>query len=201
MFGGVLVIDDMKRATAIWAYTLSMEKVLRDYIERGILDEGLFSRFEGEMSKQIHLYDVPGAHLSYIGEVLIDPYRNKDMYCSVSLTELARQKNPTNPSYVIQAWLRDYKTIEFLRLWEQQSNPEFENQACDKLIDQMKNTTFTLTPKQWIEQTKAIGLKSKQGKGGGTIAHADIACEFHMWLDPKFKMDVVKEFRAGLIQS
>ena len=36
-----------------------------------------------------------------------------------------------------------------------------------------------MTPKLWIDRTKAIGIVSKQGKFGGTFAHPMIACEFN----------------------
>lgn len=35
-----------------------------------------------------------------------------------SLTETAKKKNPDNPSYVIQSWLRDINTLQFLYLWK-----------------------------------------------------------------------------------
>lgn len=37
--------------------------------------------------------------------------------------------------------------------------------------------SFSLTAKQWIEKTSAIGLVSKSGRYGGTYAHKDIAFE------------------------
>lgn len=194
-------MDEVKRARAIWAYTLSLEKVFKNLIDNEILDETIFRELEGTLAKQISLMDIPGAHLSYTGKILTEPYKESDLYMPVSLTDLARNKNNSNPSYIIQAWLRDYENIEFLKLWEIQHNPNFNAEACEELIVQMKNSTFTLTPKQWIDKTNAIGLTSKQGKGGGTSAHPDIAVEFHMWLDPKFRMDVVKKYRNALIED
>ena len=52
-----------------------------------------------------------------------------------------------------------------------------------------------MTPQHWIEQTKAIGLQSKSGRyGGGTYAHTDIAFEFASWINPEFKLYLIKEF-------
>ena len=48
--------------------------------------------------------------------------------------------------------------------------------------------SFTVTPKQWINKTNAIGLVSKQGENGGTFAHPDIAGDFHIWLYPEFRL-------------
>jgi hypothetical protein len=55
--------------------------------------------------------------------------------------------------------------------------------------------SFTMTPKQWIEKTRAIGLVSKQGRYGGTFAHKDIAFEFASWVSVKFKLYLIKEFQ------
>ena len=35
---------------------------------------------------------------------------------------------------------------------------------------------------------------SKAGRYGGTYAHKDIAFEFGMWISPKFKLLLIKEF-------
>jgi hypothetical protein len=55
--------------------------------------------------------------------------------------------------------------------------------------------SFTLTPKQWIEKTSAVGLISKQGRYGGTYAHKDIAYEFASWISVEFKLYLIKEFQ------
>lgn len=55
--------------------------------------------------------------------------------------------------------------------------------------------SFTLTPKQWIEKTGAIGIISKAGRYGGTYAHKDIAFEFASWISVEFKLYLIKEFQ------
>lgn len=65
----------------------------------------------------------------------------------ISLTDLARKENSDNPSYVIQSWLRSKNTIEFLRFWERDNNPDFDNEACYSLLDALKSSSFTLTAK------------------------------------------------------
>lgn len=54
--------------------------------------------------------------------------------------------------------------------------------------------TFVLSTAEWINKTNAIGLYVKRGKYGGTYAHKDIAFEFGMWISPKFKLLLIKEF-------
>lgn len=110
----------------------------------------------------------------------------------VSLTELVRAHSEGTPGYVIQSWLRNENTLAFLNLWEKENNPTYCEHAYLELLEKKKAASFTLTPKQWIDQTKAIGIVLKQGKPGGTFAHPMIACEFASWLTPEFKMLLLK---------
>jgi hypothetical protein len=55
--------------------------------------------------------------------------------------------------------------------------------------------SFSLTPKQWIEKTCAVGLVSHAGRYGGTYAHKDIAFEFASWVSVEFKLYLIKEFQ------
>ena len=119
----------------------------------------------------------------------------------VSLTEYARRKNPTNPSYVIQSWLRDKNTIEFLRLWEKENNPEFNNEEAEALVRRISERSFTLTTKVWIDQTKAAGIISKRGNHGGTLAHRDIAIDFIVWLFPEKRYELVKMIGSRIFDS
>lgn len=110
----------------------------------------------------------------------------------ISLTEVARSHSEDAPGYVIQSWLRSGNTLAFLNLWEQENNPNYSETGYAELLKRKKTASFTLTPKLWIDQTKAIGIVSKQGKNGGTFAHPMIACEFASWIAPEFKMQLLK---------
>lgn len=105
-----------------------------------------------------------------------------------SLTEIARAHSEDAPGYVIQCWLRNGSTLAFLNLWEKKHNSDYDEAGYMELLEKKKAASFTLTPKLWIERTKAIGIVSKQGKFGGTFAHPMIACEFASWVAPEFKM-------------
>lgn len=109
-----------------------------------------------------------------------------------SLTEIARAHSEDAPGYVIQSWLRSGNTLAFLNLWEEEHNPDYDEAGYMELLEKKKAASFTLTPKLWIERTKAIGIVSKQGKSGGTFAHPMIACEFASWVAPEFKMLLLK---------
>lgn len=110
----------------------------------------------------------------------------------ISLTEIARAHSKDAPGYVIQSWMRSGNTLAFLNLWEKENNPDYCEDAYMELMEKKKAASFTLTPKLWINQTKALGLMSKQGKFGGTFAHPMIACEFASWLTPEFKILLLK---------
>ena len=110
----------------------------------------------------------------------------------ISLTEVARAHSEDAPGYVIQSWLRSGNTLAFLNLWEQENNPNYSETGYAELLKRKKTASFTLTPKLWIDQTKAIGIVSKQGKNGGPFAHPMIACEFASWIAPEFKMQLLK---------
>lgn len=80
-------------------------------------------------------------------------------------------------------------------LWEQLHNPNFNPVEFDGIRMQTGLNSFSLTPKQWIEQTNAIGITSEAGRYGGTYAHRDIAFEFATWISVEFKLYLIKEFQ------
>ena len=55
--------------------------------------------------------------------------------------------------------------------------------------------TFTLSAKEWIEKTNAIGIYVQAGRYGGTYAHKDIAFEFGSAISPIFKLYLLKEYQ------
>ena len=113
----------------------------------------------------------------------------------LSLTDIARKKNPYEPKDVVKNWLRLRSTIEFLGLWEQLYNPNFKGVEFDSFKNESGSNAFTLTPQRWVEKTSAIGIISKSGRGGGTYAHKDIAFEFASWISPEFKLYVIKDYQ------
>lgn len=113
----------------------------------------------------------------------------------VSLTEIARQYTEDSPGYVIQSWMRSRNTLEFLRQWENDMNGEFDDRACGDLIHQAYTTSLTVTPSLWIRKTHAVGMRVKQGKGGGVRAYPEIAADFELWLNPKERLALVRAVR------
>jgi len=113
----------------------------------------------------------------------------------ISLTDIARHKDPINTDDIIKNWLRNRNTIELLGFWEQLHNPDFKPVEFDGFRKQAGLNSFTMTPKKWIESTNAKGIISKSGRYGGTFAHKDIAFEFASWVSIEFKLFIIKEFQ------
>lgn len=114
----------------------------------------------------------------------------------ISLTDMARHKNPIAPKDVVKNWLRLRSTIDFLGLWEELNNPNFKGVEFDSFKSHAGENAFTLSPQQWVKATNAIGIVSKSGRyGGGTYAHKDIAFEFASWLSPEFKLYIIKDYQ------
>ena len=125
-------------------------------------------------------------------EVSIQWNMERDDY--ISLTDIAKVKDSDNPRYIIQNWMRNRNTIEFLGVWESLYNPNFNRVEFDAFRSQAGLNSFVMTPQKWIEATAAIGIVSKAGRYGGTYAHKEIAFEFAAWISVEFKLYLVKEF-------
>lgn len=125
-------------------------------------------------------------------EITVQTRNEADYIC---LTDIARYKDAQRTDDLIRNWLRNRNTIEFLGIWEQLNNPGFNPVEFDGFRKQAGLNSFTLTPRQWIETTGAIGIVSKAGRYGGTFAHKDIAFEFASWVSVEFKLYLIKEFQ------
>ena len=123
-------------------------------------------------------------------EIAIMQKHNSDF---ISLTDMVRGFGDDT---MIYSWMRNRNTLEFLGIWEQMNNPDFKGNEFVTFKTQAGLNSFNLTPKKWIEATRAIGIFSKAGRyGGGTFAHKDLAFEFGSWLSPEFKLYLIKEFQ------
>lgn len=111
----------------------------------------------------------------------------------LSLTDMVR--NIENGIVLIEKWLRNKNTIEFLGIWEEIYNPDFNSPEFEGIKNEAGLNRFVLSVKQWTEKTNAKGLIAKAGRYGGTYAHRDIAFEFASWVSPQFKLYLLKEFQ------
>ncbi len=113
----------------------------------------------------------------------------------ICITDIARQKNSTEPKDVVKNWLRVKNTLEYLGLWESLNNPDFKGVEFDPILKEAGSNAFTMSPTRWIELTNAIGLINKLGRDGGTFAQKDIAFKFASWVSVEFELYLVKEFQ------
>lgn len=135
------------------------------------------------MSKQNKIIQVQNINIT------ISNINNNDY---ISLTDIVKSEEGDD---YIRNWMRNRNTVEFLGLWEQLYNPNFKGVEFDTFRKQTGLNSFNLTPRKWIEATDAIGIISKSGRYGGTYAHKDIAFEFASWLNPSFKLYLIKEYQ------
>ena len=124
-------------------------------------------------------------------EVYTEDFKND----YISLTDIAKYKNTDDPRFVIQNWMRNRNTLEFIGLWEVLNNPNFNRVQFDTFRSEAGLNRFTMTPGKWIESTDAVGIVSKAGRYGGTYAHYDIAMEFASWLSPEFKLYIIQDYK------
>lgn len=111
----------------------------------------------------------------------------------ISLTDMV--KPIENGLALIEKWLRNKNTIEFLGIWEEMYNPNFNSPEFEGIKNMAGLNRFILSVKQWIEKTNAIGIIAKAGRYGGTYAHKDLAFEFASWVSPQFKLYLLREFQ------
>jgi hypothetical protein len=110
----------------------------------------------------------------------------------ISLTDMLRAKDG---DFFIADWLRNRNTVEFLGIWEQVHNPDFNYGEFAIIKSQAGLNSYKISVKEWVAKTNAIGLSAKAGRYGGTYAHKDIAFEFGMWISAEFKIYLIKEFQ------
>jgi hypothetical protein len=113
----------------------------------------------------------------------------------ISLTDIAKSQGDARPDDLIRNWIRNRNTIEFLGIWEHMQNPDFKPVEFEGFRNRAGLNSFSLSAKQWIEQTGAIGIVARSGRNGGTFAHPDIAFEFASWLSVEFRLYLLKEFQ------
>jgi len=136
------------------------------------------------MSKKNKKIDVQGSEITIIST------KEQDY---ISLTDMVRDID--NGLVLIEKWLRNKNTIEFLGIWEEIYNPDFNSPEFEGIKNQAGLNRFALSVKQWVQKTNSIGIIAKAGRYGGTYAHKDIAFEFASWISPKFKIFLIKEFQ------
>ena len=123
-------------------------------------------------------------------EITVVSFEERDY---ISLTDMV--KPIENGLALIEKWLRNKNTIEFLGIWEEMYNPNFNSPEFEGIKNEAGLNRFIMSVKQWIEKTNAIGIMAKAGRYGGTYAHKDLAFEFASWVSPQFKLYLIRAFQ------
>ncbi len=90
----------------------------------------------------------------------------------ISLTDMVRKID--NGSALIEKWLRNKNTIEFLGIWEEIYNENFNIDAYYEIMQEAGLNRFMMSVKQWVTRTSSKGIVAKAGRYGGTYIAADI---------------------------
>ena len=137
---------------------------------------------------------MPGKEITVKG--LNVKYKKVDQSDYISLTDIAKFKNASDPRFTVYTWLRSKETLRFLAVWEELNNPDFNRVEFDTVTKDAGTNAFMITPSQWIQKLNGIGLTVSAGKyNSGIYAHQDIAFEFASWVSAEFKLYLIKEFQ------
>jgi len=115
-------------------------------------------------------------------EVTVVNVANTDYIC---LTDMIKAKDG---EFFVTDWLRNRNTLEYIGIWEQINNPDFNYGEFAIIKSKSGLNNFKISVKEFAEKTNAISLQAKAGRYGGTYAHKDIALEFAMLISPEFKI-------------
>ena len=122
-------------------------------------------------------------------EVNVIKINNEDYIC---ITDMIKAKDG---EFFVTDWLRNRNTLEYIGIWEQVYNSNFNYGEFAIIKNKAGLNSFKTSAKELIEKANVISLQAKAGRYGGTYAHKDIAFEFAMWISPEFKIYIVKEFQ------
>jgi len=110
----------------------------------------------------------------------------------ICLTDMLKAKEG---DFFITDWLRNRNTLEFLGVWEQLNNTNFNYGEFAIIKSHSGLNNFKISVKEWVKRTNSIGIFAQSGRYGGTYAHKDIAFEFGTWISPTFKLYLIREYQ------
>lgn len=119
----------------------------------------------------------------------------------LNLTDIARSRETEQADDLLRDWLKNRNTVEYLGIWETLQNPKFDTKEFDAIRAKAGLNNFSLSPRQWIQRTGAVGLLMQSGQQAGIYAHPDIAFEFASWLSVEFKLYLTREFQRLRLEA
>lgn len=124
-------------------------------------------------------------------EVRLVKNLDEDFVC---ITDIAKS-GEGNHHDIVKNYFKNRSNIDFLGLWEKLYNPNFNWGNFDLIKNKVGANSFSLSVKEWLKKTNAIGIIATPGRYGGTYAHKDIAVHFSTWLSPAAYLYLIKEFQ------
>ena len=79
----------------------------------------------------------------------------------ISLTDLAKYQNSSDPYFTVKNWLRRITTIDCIGWWEEIYNPDFNLVEFDQIKTEYGRNSFAISPSQCIKRTNAIVLSQR----------------------------------------
>ena len=76
----------------------------------------------------------------------------------ISITDMLKSKDG---NFFVTDWLRNRNTVEFLGIWEELHNPNFNYGEFAIIKSQAGLNNYKISVKEWVEKTNAIGIISK----------------------------------------
>ena len=73
----------------------------------------------------------------------------------ISITDMLKTKDG---EFFVSDWLRNRNTIEFLGIWEELHNPNFNYGEFATIKSQAGLNSYKISVKEWVGKTKAIGI-------------------------------------------
>ena len=74
----------------------------------------------------------------------------------ISLTDLAKYQNSSDPSFTVKNWLRRITTIDYVGLWEEIHNDNFNLVEFDQIKTEYGRNSFAMSPKLRYYNSKIL---------------------------------------------
>ena len=90
-------------------------------------------------------------------EITVINVKDEDYFC---LTDMIKAKDE---DFFITDWLRNRNTLEYIGIWEQVYNPDFNYGEFAIIKSQSGLNSFKISVKEFVEKTNAISIRAKAG--------------------------------------
>jgi hypothetical protein len=98
------------------------------------------------------------------------------------------------------------RQYQYLAAWERMNNQNFNSIEFEGIKAISGENKFSISVKQWVSRTNAIGIYANAGRYGGTCAHPDLMDRYRwvtigQWLKDEIVKRAVNNFAIKNNQS